>query len=324
MYAIKRLIKFTAITVVLVYVTTFGWRFWGGNLSLSSKGTPLSVELKKHVLVLSEDIGDRSTYNYKNLLKAQDYIAGKLESYGYKIEFQNYTVEGKDFKNIIAVKTGSESPGQVVLVGAHYDTCFNPGADDNASGVSVMLALAKYFTGKDTKKTLKFVAFVNEEPPFFRTDFTGSSVYVKSAKSNNENIEGALILEMVGYFTDGLFSQKYPPLLGPFLPNRGNFIAVIGNFPSFNLVWKMRSFFKGYAAFPVEAMLFPSWVPGVNYSDNYEFWRNGYPAVMLTDTAFYRNPNYHTDKDVHGTLNYDRMADFVLGLGSFLNQLVGT
>src|SRR3990172_8177443 len=157
----------------------------------------LAESLKNHVYVLSHDIGDRNVFSYRMLERSAEYIAGQFASFGYKVEFQEYTFEDKSFKNIIATKKGEQKPGEVIIIGAHYDTCFNVGADDNASGVAALLELARYFAPRSPQRTIKFIAFVNEEPPFFETEWTGSQVYAKAAKAKNENIKAALIFEML-------------------------------------------------------------------------------------------------------------------------------
>ena len=167
---------------------------------------------------------------------------------------------------------------------------------------------------KQTERNVKFIAFVNEEPPFFKTGEMGSQVYARAAKKRGDNIKAALILEMIGYYTDKPHSQSYPPLLGPFYPNTGNFIAVVGNIPSRKLVKEVSSVFKQHTSFPIESLITVSLVPGVDFSDHASFWAHGYPAVMITDTAFYRNPHYHSDSDTYDTLDYESMAEVVKGL----------
>jgi Zn-dependent M28 family amino/carboxypeptidase len=226
----------------------------------------------------------------------------------------NYTLGGRVFRNIIVDKPGQSSPEETIIMGAHYDTCFNPGADDNASGVAGVLELARLLKGEVLKRNVKFIAFTNEEPPFFLTDAMGSRVYAQAAKRDNEKIKAAVILEMIGYYSEGRNSQRYLTLLGPFYPHRGNFLAVIGNFPSRHLVAKMGKYFKQASSFPVESLIAPSCLSGVYFSDHWSFWKEGYPAVMITDTAFLRNPHYHHDSDLPETLDYEKMSLAVHGL----------
>ncbi|OQX82222.1 MAG: hypothetical protein B6D56_00485 [Candidatus Omnitrophica bacterium 4484_70.1] len=169
----------------------------------------LVESLGEYVYILSSQIGDRNVFNYENLKKAAFYISKKFKNIGYKINFQSYFCSGKEVKNIIVVKEGKTQ--EVIIVGAHYDSCFNLGADDNASSVAVMIELAERFYPEELRHKFKFIAFVNEEPPFFKTEEMGSKVYVKQAKKNKEKIKAAIILEMVGYYTDTPHSQSFPP-----------------------------------------------------------------------------------------------------------------
>lgn len=285
------------------------------------KPEQLAKALEAHVYHLSEEIGDRSLFNYRALQKAEEYITEQFRSFGYDIEFQEYTISDKPTKNIIALKEGAKNPEEIIIIGAHYDTCFNPGADDNASAVAALLELARLLHDKETNRSIKFIAFVNEEPPFFHTENMGSRIYVKGAKERGEDIKGALILEMIGYYSNEAHSQRYPPLFGLFYPNKGNFIGVVGNFASQWLVKRVASFFKANSQFPVESIVAPSIVSGVDFSDNWSFWKEGYPAVMITDTAFYRYPHYHSDSDTYEKLDYVSMQEVVKGLSGVLFDL---
>jgi len=277
--------------------------------------------LKSHVWNLAHEIGDRSLFKYEALQKASCYITDAFISIGYDVEFQTYNTSGKTVKNIIATKIGVERPKEVIIVGAHYDTCFNPGADDNASSVAGLLEMARLVFSQQTNRSIRFVAFVNEEPPFFKTENMGSCVYVREAKAKGENIKATLILEMIGYYTNKSNSQQYPPFLGLFYPNKGNFICIVGNWRSRRLVKKIVSKFKSQSKFPIESFIGTGFVPGVDFSDHWSFWKEGYLAVMITDTAFYRNPYYHTSSDTYEKLNYLSLAEVVRGLATVLIKL---
>ena len=162
--------------------------------------------------------------------------------------------------------------------------------------------------------TVKFIAFANEEPPFFQTKNMGSWHYVKDALKRKERIRGCVNLEMIGHFYDEKGTQKFPPPLCFFYPDRGNYIAVVGNFKSRNLARKITKNFKGYSTFPIERMVIPGFVPGIDYSDQWAFWKHGLPAVMITDTAFFRNRHYHKKTETYEKLNYPSMAKVVEGL----------
>lgn len=281
----------------------------------------LAGALQQHVYKLAHQIGNRSVFEYEQLNAAREYIVCAFRSFGYDVAFQEYRVLGKTVENIIATKIGKEKPQEMIVVGAHYDTCFNPGADDNASAIAGLLELARYTSQRKTNKTIKFVAFVNEEPPFFKTEDMGSRVYAREAKKGKEDIKAVLILEMIGYYSDRPHSQRYPLFLGPFYPNKGNFIAVVGNFRSRRLVKKIISCFKRYTRFPIESVVDFGFVSGADFSDHWSFWKEGYPAVMITDTAFYRNPHYHSNSDTYEKLDYEGMAEVARGFISVLMEL---
>jgi len=306
---------------VIVKITQVGWRFWSKSFRGGKKDTQLTELLERHVYKLAHQIGDRSVFKYGKLEEAAAYITDEFRSYGYNAGFQYYTVLDKISKNIIAVKKGVSSPEEIIIVGAHYDTCYNPGADDNASAVAGLLELAARMADKRCGRTIKFIAFVNEEPPFFKSKYMGSRVYTMEARKRKENIKAALILESIGYYSDKAFSQRYPPFFGFFFPNKGNFISVVGNFSSGRLVKKVVSGFKKQTPFPVESVTTFGFIPGIDFSDNWSFWQEDYPAVMITDTAFYRNPNYHTASDTYETLNYGNMAEVIKGLNAVLMEL---
>lgn len=272
----------------------------------------LIKNLKEHVYTLSHEIGDRNIFVYKRLEKSVEYIAEQFISFGYNVKFQSYSVENKVVKNIIANKRGISPSDKIIVVGAHYDTCFNPGGDDNSSGVAGLLELARILSCHPTDFSIKFVTFVNEEPPFFKTEKMGSRVFARSAKLKGEKIIGAIIFEMIGYYSDQPNSQQYPFFYPKHLPDRGNFIALVGNLSSRNFVKKIATAFRRYSTFPMETITGFGFL-GIDFSDHWSFWKEGYCAVMVTDTAFYRNPNYHTYSDTYETLNYENMGEVVKG-----------
>jgi len=312
------LVIFALIIFIILKISTFGWHSSNNPFMNLTKNSQSAQRLKSHVYKLAHEIGDRSIFRYDRLDETARYITQAFASFGYNIKFQNYSVLNKTVKNIIATKIGAQRPEEIIIVGAHYDTCFNPGADDNASGVAGLLELAWFMSDKQTNRSIKFIAFVNEEPPFFKTENMGSRVYAKAAKARGENIKGVLILESIGYYSDKPHSQRYPPFFGLFYPNKGNFIAVAGNLRSHWLVRKVVSNFKGRTQFPIESVVTFGFIPGVDFSDHWSFWKEDYSAVMITDTAFYRNPDYHSSSDTYEKLNYESMAEIAKGLGTVL------
>jgi Zn-dependent M28 family amino/carboxypeptidase len=308
---------------IIVKATTFGCAMLNKSPLISWEGNIESANrLKSHVHRIASEIGERSIFKYDKLEEAADYIVGQFTAFGYEVEFQEYLLENKKSRNIIAIKRGKSLADQIVIVGAHYDSCFNPGADDNASGVAGLLELAQLLSNVQTNRTVKFIAFVNEEPPFYKTESMGSRVYAREAKIRKENIRAVVILEMIGYYSDKPNSQSFPPILGLFYPNKGNFISVVGNFPSHWLVNKIVASFKARTKFPIESAVLPGFIPGVDFSDHWSFWKENYPAVMVTDTAFYRYKNYHSASDTYEKLNYHSMAEVVNGLSASIAELV--
>jgi Zn-dependent M28 family amino/carboxypeptidase len=319
------LIIFTILAYISVKASTFGWKFWSQERTHTEQSATVINDLRNHVIKLSKEIGHRDIFNNKrkNLDSTADYISHYFKKHGYKVEYQEYPVGGTIAKNIIAEKTGLTNPKEIIIVGAHYDSNANPGADDNASGIAGLLELAKRMAKKETAGTLRFVAFANEEPPFFKTKDMGSMVYAAALAKRKENIKVAIIFDMLGYYSEDPLSQKYPPLIGTFFPKKANFIAQISNSKSREIANQIDKSFSQTSPLPIETIVLPSFVPGVDYSDHYSFWINNYRAVMFTDTAFYRNKNYHKASDTHETLNYHYMAELMDGLEAALIKLSG-
>ncbi|MFH1823882.1 MAG: M20/M25/M40 family metallo-hydrolase [Candidatus Firestonebacteria bacterium] len=319
----KRIIRAVIIIIIgfiLIKYSTYG--LWPSkSINITSKNEDLAKRLKNHVKKLSNDIGDRNIFLYDKYEEAVKYLTLQFKSFGYDVQFQTFTASERKTKNIMVNKIGSEKPEEIFVVGAHFDTCFNPGADDNASGIAGLLELARLIKKEDIKSTIRFVAFSNEEPPFFHTGNMGSKVYAKELKTKKENVKAALIIESIGYYSEGKNSQKYPPFFGLFYPNKGNFIAVIGNFSSGWLVKKVKTSFKNNSNFPIESVSTFDFIPGIDFSDNWSFWKEGFSAVMITDTANFRNPNYHTNKDTFNTLDYYNIAEIVSGFYTVLCEI---
>ncbi len=272
--------------------------------------------LYDHVHALSVDIGSRSVAEYDRIRRAETYIRDILEHRGIPYTLQGYDHEGSRFNNVIVTLEGAVLPDETVLIGAHYDTVYGtPGADDNASAVAVLLELCRDLKEYRPQRTLKLVFFVLEEPPAFMTPAMGSHVYAQEARQRGERIHGMISLEMVGYFNDAEGSQAFPvPGMHLLFPDRGSFIGVIGNVQSREITLAVAEALKVGSELPVEHLVALPFVPGVGLSDHGPFWKLGYRAVMVTDTAFYRNPNYHTPTDTIETLRFDKMSQLVRGM----------
>ena len=274
----------------------------------------LQANLRAHVDFLAERIGERNVFLPGTLDASADYIAGRWSDVGLEVVRQAYDVHGSRCENLEATVDGP--PGsRLILVGAHYDSVIgSPGANDNGSGVAALLELSRLFAEKPLATTLRFVAFANEEPPFFPGRQMGSAVYARAARNRGEEIEIMLCLETIGYYTNERGSQRYPPLLKLFYPDRGEFIAFVTKLRYRNTLKNLVRAFKSATDFPIESAATFAGIPGVGWSDHRWFWRYGYPGVMITDTALYRYPYYHTRRDTPDKLNYDELARLVLGL----------
>ncbi len=293
----------------------------GGSIA---KLTPQADRLRRHVERLAGEIGERNVYRPQALHAAEDYIRDFWVMQGYELRAQEYTVGGVHSANLEVTLQGHERPGEVILVGAHYDTVpGSPGADDNASGVAALLELSRLLQESKPRYSLRFVAFVNEEAPFFFTSQQGSMVYATAARSRGDRIRLMVSLEMLGYYRDAPGSQCYPPVFRWFYPDRGNFIALVSNLRTRREMRRLAAAFRAGSTFPLEHAATFSWIPGVAWSDHLSFWRQGYRALMVTDTAFFRNPNYHAATDTPETLDYRRLAEVTAGLAGALERSAG-
>ena len=278
--------------------------------------------LRMVVTKLSREIGVRSYRDLDRLDKTVKYLSAELSSSGCQVATQSFKFAGHAYQNVIAELTGTASPDQVLVVGAHYDTVrTTPGADDNASGVAGLLGLAQLFANRPLEKTVRFVAFPLEEPPAYRTKNMGSYHYAESLKKARERLEGMVCLEMIGFFCDRPGSQHYPiPFMNLRFPKAGNFIALVGNRKSKKFTMQMAGGFRKATDLPLVTLNAPAIVVGIDFSDHWSFGKFGYPAFMVTDTAFYRNPHYHSPSDLPDTLDYNRMAQVVEGLKAAVEE----
>ncbi|WP_223816012.1 M28 family peptidase [Adhaeribacter rhizoryzae] len=258
----------------------------------------------------------RNAFNVASLNKSAAYIYQEFQKISTEVTYQNFKVGQQEYKNIIC-SLGPET-GERIVVGAHYDVCGDqPGADDNASGVAGLLEIARLVNQQKPalKYRIDFVAFALEEPPYFKTDDMGSAVHAKSLAEAGVKLRGMVCLEMIGYYSEEKNSQRYPvAALKAIYPNKGNFISVVGNMGQGSLVKHLKKYMLAGSQIGVESLTAPASVPGVDFSDHLNYWRYNYPAVMITNTAFFRNPNYHLESDTIDTLNFDKMAEVVKGV----------
>jgi len=289
---------------------------------LTDKQRALEQELLCHVQTLAGQIGERNVFHHDRLVMAADYIRTTLAGAGYEVRRQPYEVGGKICENVEAEVRGSRRPDEIMVIGAHYDSVQgSPGANDNASGVAAVLALARAFAKTAPARTLRFVSFTNEEPPLFQTTHMGSRVYAKRSRERGEKIVLMLSLETIGYYSDEPGSQHLLFPLNLIYPSTGNFIAFVGNVENGFLVRQLVGSFREQAQFPSEGGALWGVIPGVGWSDHWAFWKEGFPAVMVTDTALFRYPAYHSNADRPELVQYERMARVVSGLQAVIAEM---
>jgi hypothetical protein len=282
----------------------------------------LRGQLEAHVRTLAVDIGERNALRPRALGRAADFVAGAWRAQGYRVVPQLYDLDGTPTANLEITRRGRTRPDEIILVGAHYDSVLgSPGADDNASGVAALLEMSRLLAETEPERTIRLVAFVNEEPPFFATPLMGSEVYARMARARGDDIRLMVSLETIGYYAEGPGSQWYPPPLGLFYPDRANFLAFVSNLKSRRGLCRMVEAFRVHSDFPLEWLAIPSLLPGVGWSDQRSFWRQGYPGVMVTDTAFYRYPHYHSPQDTAEKLDYEALARVTHGLARTVSAL---
>jgi Zn-dependent M28 family amino/carboxypeptidase len=326
---LSALIAFLCLLVVGTYwvmIAMPGRSFEGPLPALSAQQTELRDRLRAGVQKLAGAIGERNVDRYEELRSAADWLEGSFRGAGYSVERQTYAVLDKRFDNLVVERTGNDAPKEIVVIGAHYDTASgSPGANDNATGAIAVLELARVFAARATPRTIRFVEFVNEEPPSYQGEGMGSRVYAKRCRDRSERIVGMVSIETVGYFSREPGSQSYPiPALGFIYPKTGDFISFVGNVDSRELVRRAVGAFRGYASFPSEGGAFPANLPGVGWSDHSSFWAVGYPAIMITDTAPFRYPHYHEASDTPDKVDYDALARVVDGLEGVVEGLAAS
>ncbi len=289
---------------------------------LTTEEVQLRDRLRGHVTVLAEEIGERNTRRYRALRQAADYIATRFREAGLEVREEPYRVDDKEVVNLAVEVKGAIHPDEIVVIGAHYDTVpGSPGANDKGSGVAALLELARLFAHKKPERTVRFVAFVNEEPPYFQPDGMGSRVYARHARERGEKIVAMLSLETIGWYSDQPKSQHYPPPFNLFYPDTGNFIGFVGDLGSRALLYRAIGTFRATTQFPSEGLAAPGWIQGIGWSDHWSFRQEGYPAVMVTDTAPFRYHFYHEAEDTPEKLDYGRMARVVAGIERVVAEL---
>ena len=289
---------------------------------LTSEERDLAGQLRRHVEAIASK--PHNMWYYAELESAAAYLEATLKSLGYDIVPQAYAVDGRTVRNIAVTIPGRSTAGaETVVVGAHYDSAGDaPGANDNGSGVAALLELARLLKGQGpARHQLRLVFFVNEEPPYYRGEHMGSWQFARLLAEQRERVRAMLSLEMLGAYSDAAGSQQYPAPFGLFFPSTGNFIAFVGTPGARQLVHEAIGSFRRHTRFPTIGGVAPAVVPGIDWSDHWSFGQFGYPAIMVTDTAFYRYPHYHLPSDTPEKLDYERLARVTKGLERVLTDL---
>ncbi len=299
-----------------------GKNYTGPVSALSDAKRVVAEELERHVATLASRIGERNIWRSGAMEQAAAYIRTEFENLSLSVREEEFAVWHVTARNVEAILPGQVAPQEIVVVGAHYDTVLgSPGANDNASGVAAMLEIARLSSEWQPVRTIRFVAFANEEPPFFFTSRQGSLVYARRCRRRGDKIVAMLSLETIGYYSERTGSQRYPFPFGLFYPDRGDFIGFVGNLSSRRLVRRCIATFRAAVPFPSQGVAAPGYLPGIYWSDHWSFWRQGYRALMVTDTAPFRYPYYHDPEDTPDKLDYARMAWVVSGLAAVVRDL---
>jgi Zn-dependent M28 family amino/carboxypeptidase len=298
-----------------------GQSFHGPLPAMTAEQQTLSANCRAHVDALATKIGLRSLRTPAHLAAAAAYIEAEFRKQGYTPHSQEFDVEGQASRNIEVEIPGASRASEILVIGAHYDSADDsPAANDNASGVAALLELSRLLAADKPARTVRFVAFANEEPPYYHTEDMGSLVYARRCKERKENIVAMFCLETMGCYSEAANSQAYPFPMSLFYPSTGNFIAFVGDWDSRKLVHKTVERFRNHAQFPSEGAAIPSSITGVDWSDQWSFWQQGYPALMITDTAPFRYAYYHTPQDTADKVDYDRLARVISGLVPTLRE----
>jgi hypothetical protein len=317
-----------ALSLAAALLLLFGGVLWVTQPLLPAGRRPESPRadperLESDVRKLTTGLSPRDFAHHANLEGAARWLGEELRSAGGRVEDQRFSAAGQEYRNVLA--SFGPATRERIVVGAHYDTDGPlPGADDNASGVAGLLELARLLGREPPRSRVELVAYALEEMPFFATGEMGSRVHARALVKSGVPVRAMFSLEMVGFFSDAPGSQKFPfSLLRLFYPDRGNFIAVVGRVRDGLLVRRVKRSMRSASDLPVHSIAAPRSVPGLGLSDHASYWDAGYPAVMITDTAFYRNDRYHTERDTPDSLDYRRMAKVVEGVFEAVRDLAG-
>jgi len=319
------LLMLAAAYAAIHYMTGVPGRSHTGPLPpLTEEERALAAALKRHIETIAAR--EHNLRRYDELEKAARYIEATLASYGYSFGRQEFFFDDSAVRNIDAViepRSGIADP-QVIVVGAHYDSVRgSPGANDNGSGVAAVLELARLLHNLRgaAAKRIRLVLFVNEEPPYFKTEDMGSLHYARALAERRERVAAMISLETIGYYSSAPGSQRYPAMFNLLYPDRGDFIAFVGTPSARPLVWQAIRSFRSHTAFPSIGGVAPADVPGIDWSDHWSFTQHGFPAMMVTDTALFRYPHYHQPSDTPDKVDVDSLARVVKGMERVIRDL---
>ena len=299
--------------------TTCADRLLGFIMSVEEQA--LTQNLRTHVEQLAGEIGERNVFRPQALQAAASYIEHQWEQQGYAVERLAYEVLGVRCLNLEITRSGGERKREILLIGAHYDTVIgSQGANDNASGVSALLEISRLFASIEPAVTVRFIAFVNEEPPFFMSRQQGNMVYADAARQRGDDIRLVASIETIGWYSNEPNSQSYPLLFNLFYLDRADFIGIVSNFRSRAAMRRLAATFRENSEFPLESTAMFPFVPGISWSDHRSFWRQGYRAVMITDTAFWYR-HYHAPTDTPNKLAYPELIRVTSGLFAAFSEL---
>jgi Zn-dependent M28 family amino/carboxypeptidase len=288
----------------------------------------LAASLESDVRYLSETIGERNMHRRGTMEVASSWIELRFQESGVHPQRETYQLSrgvysGQSADNIVAELPGTDQADEIIIIGAHYDTVpGSPGANDNGTAVASLLALAEYFAEKPQKRTVRFVAFANEEPPFFKTEDMGSYAYARQMSDRGEKVTAMFSMDGLGYYSEEPGSQGYPlPGIGWIYPSRANFIAFVTRFSDLGLMKRSLKAFRESTELPAEGVALPGLVPGTDWSDHWSFWQHDIPAFLITDTLPYRDPHYHTANDMPDNIDFNKLSQLNIGLRSVVREL---
>ena len=322
----KALIVLGVLTVLLLFLFFSYWYLiqcegkWSGE-PMEKKGefnlTKIQQELESD-LAFIQGLGPRNSMNEKNyiqLLKCEAWIEQRWKSLGYTVKNHTFSFDGKEYSNLEIEIRGRVAPSEIIVISAQYDTLpDSPGANNNGSGMAILFGLSSLLRNFTPDRTIRLIEFVNEENPFFGTEKMGSFQYAKRCRQQGENIRVMLSLDALGIYRDEPGSQKLPLPFSMFYPDRGNFLAFIGNLNSRKYVIEATRGFKKGSSFPIEAGVVPEWIKAADWSDHRSFWQFGYPGIMVTDTGGFRSPSHTTQEDTMEKLNFEAMSRIAIGM----------